>query len=121
MKEKFLHEFYSFLFELNENTNEWYLSDFYDLSIKPLPTMISFELVSEIMSMIIELDVYKKDCFYDAIYVLNQIYQHSNTTEVPLFLSKNPDFFVKLLNQADDQNIIELVNKTANEFNSFTK
>lgn len=116
VKEKFLHEFSSFLFELNNNTNEWYLSDFIDVSIKPLSAMTSFELVSEVMSMIIDLNIHREDCFYDAIYILNELYQHANTTERPSFLVKNPNFFTKLVDQTHHQDTVELIKNTANQF-----
>lgn len=116
MKEKFLDEFSSFLFELNNNTNECYLSDFIDVSIKPLSAMTSFELVSEVMSMIIDLNIHREDCSYDAIYILNELYQHANTTEPPSLLVENPNFFTKLVDQTHHQDTFELIKNTANQF-----
>lgn len=116
VKEKFLDEFSSFLFELNNNTNECYLSDFIDVSIKPLSAMTSFELVSEVMSMIIDLNIHREDCSYDAIYILNELYQHANTTEPPSLLVENPNFFTKLVDQTHHQDTFELIKNTANQF-----
>lgn len=114
-KESFLNELSFLLFELTNNTNEWYLSDFYDSQIKPLSTSTSFELVSEVMS-IIELNIYKKDFLYDAIYILNQLYRHSDTTETPTYLVNNPDFFTRLTYEIHDQDGIQLLRETVKIF-----
>lgn len=114
-KESFLNELSFLLFELTNNTNEWYLSDFYDSKIKPLSTSTSFELVSEVMS-IIELNIYKKDFLYDAIYILNQLYRHSDTTETPTYLVNNPDFFTRLTYEIHDQDGIQLLRETVKIF-----
>lgn len=114
-KEFFLNELSFLLFELTNNTNEWYLSDFYDSQIKPLSTSTSFELVSEVMS-IIELNIYKKDFLYDAIYILNQVYRHSDTTETPTYLVNNPDFFTRLTYEIHDQDGIQLLRETVKIF-----
>ncbi|MEB5477891.1 hypothetical protein [Acinetobacter pollinis] len=114
-KESFLNELSFLLFELTNNTNEWYLSDFYDSKIKPLSTSTSFELVSEVMS-IIELNIYKKDFLYDAIYILNQLYRHSDTTETPTYLVNNPDFFTRLTYEIHDQDAIQLLIETVKIF-----
>lgn len=114
-KESFLNELSFLLFELTNNTNEWYLSDFYDSQIKPLSTSTSFELVSEVMS-IIELNIYKKDFLYDAICILNQLYRHSDTTETPTYLVNNPDFFTRLTYEIHDQDGIQLLRETVKIF-----
>lgn len=114
-KESFLNELSFLLFELTNNTNEWYLSDFYDSQIKPLSTSTSFELVSGVMS-IIELNIYKKDFLYDAIYILNQLYRHSDTTETPTYLVNNPDFFTRLTYEIHDQDGIQLLRETVKIF-----
>ncbi|MBF7698426.1 hypothetical protein [Acinetobacter pollinis] len=114
-KESFLNELSFLLFELTNNTNEWYLSDFYDSQIKPLSTSTSFELVSGVMS-IIELNIYKKDFLYDAICILNQLYRHSDTTETPTYLVNNPDFFTRLTYEIHDQDGIQLLRETVKIF-----
>ncbi|MDY6449475.1 hypothetical protein [Acinetobacter faecalis] len=94
--------------------DEWYLSNFIDESVSTLSKSDAFEMSSHLVEVI------KKDLesshMYELLTILLALQSQSDTTQLPLNLSRDPSFLNEIIQSNSEKYIHHLVDELTRNY-----